>query len=207
MKKLFTVTMLGIVIAACEPDVPLTVLESDLIYTVFDHQYDLTMKYTYAMPDQIIAGIGLEDNETAVQYLDPLFASTILKAIERNMKAYGWTRVKVEKKPDLLLMPAGLWSTPVFSSLWYEWWYSRYGQYWGWDGWHYPHHFSVGNYEPGTLLIVLSDPRQGGESRIIDAPALWIAAADRLLIYRHDLSRVTSCIDRAFARSPYLNNN
>jgi hypothetical protein len=208
MKKIFIITMLGLLIAACDSDSPLTVQDSDLFYTVFDHQYDFKMKHTYAMPDKIASGVVRSVyNDTTIEYMDPLFTSTILQAIERNMQAYGWTRVNIEKKPDLLLMPAGLSATTIFSSWWYEWWYRGFGRYWGWDGWYYPPHFTISSYESGTLLLVLADPRQGGESRIIGAPALWIAAANGLLTYRHDLPRVASGIDRAFARSPYLDNN
>lgn len=199
--------VLGLIIASCDSDSPTTDREQKLFYTVFDQKYDFTLKRTYAMPDKIVVRMTVMAKDTIIEYMDALSASTILQAIERNMQAYGWTRVNIGTKPDLLLMPAGLSSTTYFSSSWYDWWYRGYGQYWGWEGWYYPPHFTISSYQTGTLLMVLSDPRQGGDSRVVGAPALWVAAANGLLTYRQDLPGMISGIDEAFTRSPYLDNN
>jgi hypothetical protein len=102
----------------------------------------------------------------------------------------------------VVLTPAGLSTTTYFYSYWYDWWY---GGYWGWYGWYYPPYYTVSSYTTGTLLMVVADPDQASESPINRSPALWIAAANGLLTYSYDLSRVSQGIDQAFTQSSYLN--
>jgi hypothetical protein len=147
----------------------------------------------------------VEDGDTTIEYMNSIYAAPILEAMQRNMENYGWTLVPVSANPDMLLMPAGLSTTTYFYSYWYDWWYGGYGGYWGWYGWYYPPYYTVSSYTTGTLLMVLSDPKLASESPINRAPALWIAAANGLLTYSYDISRVTQSVDQAFMQSTYLN--
>jgi hypothetical protein len=51
---------------------------------------------------------------------------------------------------------------------------------------------------------VLSDPNQAADNPINRSPALWLAAANGLLTYGYDLSRVSDAINQAFNQSQYL---
>lgn len=202
MKKQFISVALVVLLAGCYPDGPDYVEDIDVVYTVYEPQYDFNAKKTFAMPDKIVIDAEVTDNDTIFEYMNPIYASPILQTIESNMEAQGWSRVAIDDDPDLLLTPAGLSSTTYFYSYWYDWWY---GGYWGWYGWYYPPYYSVSSYTTGTLLIVLSDPTQADESPINRAPALWIAAASGLLTGGYNVTRITDGISQAFEQSPYLN--
>jgi hypothetical protein len=201
MKTQFIILFLVLLLAGCYPDGPDYAEDIDVVYTNYDQAYDFGAKGTYAMPDQIAIGAELVDGDTVIEYMKPAYATPILQAIEQNMQSYGWTRVPVAGNPDLLLMPAGTSSTTYFYSYWYDWWY---GGYWGWYGWYYPPYYTVSSYTTGSLVLVLSDPNQASESPINRSPALWIAAANGLLTYSADITRVTEAVDQAFNQSPYL---
>jgi hypothetical protein len=204
MRNLFIIITLTVLLAGCYPDGPDYAKDTDVVYTVYDQEYLFTAKNTFAMPDKIVVGFEVEGNDTTIEYMNALYATPILEAIQRNMETYGWTRVNVSANPDMLLMPAGLTTTNYFYSYWYDWWYGGYGGYWGWYGWYYPPYYTVSSYTTGTLLMVLSDPKQAVENPINRAPAVWIAAANGLLTYSYDLSRVSQSIDQAFMQSTYL---
>jgi hypothetical protein len=202
MKNYLFLVLPAVLLTGCYPDGPDYAQDTDIVYTVYDQQYDFTRKKTFAMPDKIVVDVELTSDDTLFEYMSPSYAAPILQSIQRNMEAQGWSLVDIDKNPDLLLTPAGISSTTYFYSYWYDWWY---GGYWGWYGWYYPPYYTVSSYTTGTLLIVLADPDQAGESAINRAPALWIAAANGLLAGGYDISRVTNGIDQAFIQSPYLN--
>jgi hypothetical protein len=205
MRNQFIIVMLALMLAGCYPDGPDYAKDTDVVYTVYDQEYLFTEKHTFAMPDKIVIGFEVEDGDTTIEYMNSIYAAPILEAMQRNMENYGWTLVPVSANPDMLLMPAGLSTTTYFYSYWYDWWYGGYGGYWGWYGWYYPPYYTVSSYTTGTLLMVLSDPKLASESPINRAPALWIAAANGLLTYSYDISRVTQSVDQAFMQSTYLN--
>ena len=201
MKNLSITILILLGLAACYPDGPDYAEDLDVVYTVHDEQYDFGAKNTFAMPDQIVTSVEIEDGDTVREFMNPIYATPILQEIQENMEAYGWTRVDVDEDPDLLLTPAGMSSTNYYYSYWYDWWY---GGYWGWYGWYYPPYYTVSSYTTGTLLIVLSDPNQAADNPINRSPALWLAAANGLLTYGYDLSRVSDAINQAFNQSQYL---
>jgi hypothetical protein len=202
MKTQFIFIILVLLLAGCYPDGPDYVQDIDVVYTVYDQQYDFASKNTFALPDQIVTNVDIQDGDTVFEYLSPVYATSILQTIQSNMESYGWTKVDISEHPDVLLMPAGLSSTTYFYSYWYDWWY---GGYYGWYGWYYPPYYTVSSYTTGTLLIVASDPNDAKSSPINRSPALWIAAANGLLTYSYDISRVNTGINQAFSQSPYLN--
>jgi hypothetical protein len=201
MKNLSIIIFILLTLAACYPGGPDYVEDLDVVYTVHDQQYDFGAKRTFAMPDAIVINVELSEGDTVLEFMSPIYATPILQAIQQNMETYGWTRVNVDADPDLLLTPGGLSSTTYYYSYWYDWWY---GGYWGWYGWYYPPYYSVSSYTTGTLLLVLSDPNQAVESPINRSPALWLAAANGLLTYGYDVSRVSDGINQAFSQSDYL---
>jgi hypothetical protein len=203
MKKQFLIFSTVILLAGCYPDGPDYVEDIDVAYTVYDPKYDFKAKKTFAMPDQIVVDVEIEDGDTIYEYMSPLYSTSILQNIQQNMESYGYTRVGLEANPDLLLTPGGLSSTTYYYSYWYDWWYGGY--YGGYYGWYYPPYYTVSSYTTGTLLLVLSDPKQASESPINRSPALWVAAANGLLIYSYDISRVNDGVDQLFRQSSYLN--
>jgi hypothetical protein len=202
MKNQFIIIILVLLLAGCYPDGPDYVEDLDVVYTVFDQQYNFGEKQTFAMPDKIVIGVEIEDGDTVFEYMSAVYATTILESIQRNMEALGWSRVNIGQDPDLLLTPAGLSSTTYFYSYWYDWWYGGY--YGGYYGWYYPPYYTVSSYTTGTLLMILNDPELATDSPISRAPALWVAAANGLLTYSYDVNRVNKGIDQAFTQSPYL---
>ena len=95
----------------------------------------------------------------------------------------------------------------------YPWW-----GYWGWYGWPCCYgpagvwairSSSVSQYDVGTILVDMWDPRRadtGEEEGVI--PTIWVAALRGLLegSSADAPARITQAIDRAFAQSPYLGN-
>ncbi|HEY3402475.1 MAG TPA: DUF4136 domain-containing protein [Ohtaekwangia sp.] len=202
--KLIAVSMM-LLLAACYPNGPEYVEDVDVVYTTYDETYDFSAKQTFAMPEQIVVDVKIEDGDTTVEYMKDVFADPILQRIQDNMEDLGWERVDIDDDPELLLTPAGLTSTTFYYSYWYDWWY---GGYWGWGwGWYYPPYYTVSSYTTGTLLMVLSDPNQAEDSPINRSPALWISAANGLVTGNYDMNRVTSSIDQSFKQSPYLKTN
>ena len=202
--KLFVIgfNLLLFLLAGCYPQGPDYVEDTDVVYTTFDDKYDFDAGSTFAMPDQIVTDVKIEDGETTYVYMKPAFATPILAAIEDNMEAKGWQRVLLAAEPDVILTPAGISSTTYFYSYWYDWWYGGwYGGYWGW---YYPPYYTISSYTTGTLLMVISDPNQAANSPIDRSQAVWIGAANGLAGYNYNVGRVTDAIEQAFAQSPYL---
>jgi hypothetical protein len=202
MKNQLIILFLMILFAGCYPDGPDYVEDIDVVYSVHDPKYDFNAKQTFAMPDKIVTDVEISGLDTTFEYMSPVYATAILQAIQKNMEDYGWKRVDINANPDLLLTPAGITSTTYYASYWYDWWY---GGYYGWYGWYYPPYYSVSTYTTGTLMMVLSDPKQASESPINRSPALWIAAANGLLTYSYNINRIGAGINKAFSQSPYLN--
>ena len=203
MKRLLIAAVPVLLLSGCYPDGPDYVEDADITYTTYREDYDFSPNETYAMPDQIVVDVKIDDGDTTYEYMKPAFADPILDAIEANMSAYGYERVDVDDNPDLLLTPAGLSSTTYFYSYWYDWWY---GGYWGWGwGWYYPPYYTVSSYTTGSMIMVLSDPNE--ESPINRSPAIWVGIGNGLLTGAYDIGRVTDAVDQAFAQSPYLQTN
>lgn len=200
--KQISALVLVLLLGGCYPQGPEYAEDTDIVYTVFDEQYDFSQADTYAMPDKIVTDVKIEDGDTTYEYMAERFATPIFETIDANMTALGYELVGIDEDPDLLLTPAAMSSTTYFYSYWYDWWY---GGYWGccW-GWYYPPYYTVSSYTTGTMLMVLSDPNQAEDSPINRSPAVWMSAANGLVTFSYDISRVTESINTSFAQSPYL---
>jgi Domain of unknown function (DUF4136) len=206
MNRIAKFTLLAILagglLTGCYPDGPDYTEELDVVYTTYDDEYDFVSKGTYAMPDQIVVDIEIDNGDTTYVYMKDIYATPILQKIEDNMTALGYQRVDVSADPDLLMMPAGMTSTTYYYYYWYCWWY---GGYWGGWGWYYPPYYSVSSYTTGSLILVLSDPNV--DSPINRSLPSWICAMNGLLSGGYDLDRVLDGIDQGFTQSPYLRTN
>ena len=204
MKKLL-IAAVPFLLLGCYPDGPDYAEDLDIVYTSYEKEYDFSANGTFAMPDEIVVDVKIEDGETTYVYMKTAFADPILASIESNMEEYGWTRVDIDDDPDVVLTPAALSSTTYFYSYWYDWWY---GGYWGggW-GWYYPPYYTVSSYTTGSLVMTIADPHAGDDSPINRSPAVWVGVGNGLVSGAYDITRVTQSVDQAFAQSPYLNVN
>jgi hypothetical protein len=173
--------------------------DTDVVFTTYDEEYVFQGSNTYAMPDKIVVDIEIENRDTTYVYMKDVFAAPILQAIDRNMLAYGWTKVSIDDNPDMVLTPAGMKSTNYFYSYWYDWWYGG-----GW-GWYYPPYYTVSSYTTGSFIMALADPNV--DNPIDRTPAAWLSAANGLMSGAYNVTRVTDAIDQAFEQSPYLKIN
>jgi hypothetical protein len=201
MKKLIIAAAPILLLAGCYPQGPEYVEDTDIVYTTYEETYDFDATTTYAMPDQIVVDVKVDDGDTTYEYMADKFATPILEKIKQNMEARGWSLVDIEDDPNLTVMPAGLSSTTYYYSYWYDWWYG------GWYGWYYPPYYTVSSYTTGTLIIVIADPSQAADSPINRSQALWVGAINGLAGYNYDITRLTAGVDQAFAQSPYLTTN
>lgn len=200
--KHFLTASLVLLLAGCYPQGPDYVEDTDVVYTTYDEQFDFQSKQTYAMPDKIVMDVEIDRGDTIYEYMPDKFASQIFNKIQENMTALGYNRVAISANPDLLLTPAAISSTTYFYSYWYDWWY---GGYWGWGwGWYYPPYYTISSYTTGSMIMVLSDPKAATDSPINRSKTAWISAANGLVNYAYDISRVTRSIDQSFRQSPYL---
>ncbi len=195
--------VLLVLLGGCYPQGPEYTEEMDIVFTTYDEQYDFTSKSTYAMPDQIVVDVDIENGDTSFVYMDAKYAIPILNEIDENMLAYGWSKVAINENPDLLMMPAGLSSTTYFYGWWYDWWW---GGWYPWWGWYYPPYYPVvGSYTTGTLMMVLADPNAAEDNPVKQTPITWLSASNGIFNYSYDVTRVTDAIEKSFAQSPYLN--
>jgi hypothetical protein len=204
MKRLLLIAAMPVVLLSCYPAGPEYVEDVDVTYTTYDQKFDFQSKGKYAMPDQIVVDVEIEDGDTTYIYMKKVFSDPILAAIADNMEANGWQKVSLAENPDVVVTPAGISSTTYFYSYWYDWWYG--GWYGGW-GWYYPPYYTVSSYTTGTLIITMADPNVDQDSPINQSQTAWVAAANGLFTGNYDLTRVTMAIDEAFDQSPYLKLN
>ncbi|GGF47115.1 DUF4136 domain-containing protein [Echinicola rosea] len=187
---------------SCLPSGPDYVEDMDIVYTTYQEDYDFMAQGTYAMPDQIVSDVKVNEGDTTYVYLDDEYATPILSEIAQNMESYGWERVDMEDAPDMLMMPAATSTTNYYYYWWYDWWWGWY--YPGWWGWYYPPYYPVSSYSTGSLIMVLTDPSAADNNPINKSNAAWLSVSNGILTYYNDIDRVTDAIDQAFDQSPYL---
>ena len=204
MKRLLLMAAMPVVLLSCYPAGPDYVEDLDVTYTTHRTDFDFQSKSTYAMPDQIVVDVEIEDGDTTYIFMKDIFADPILAAIDDNLQSLGWEKVTLAQQPDVVVTPAGIKSTTYFYSYWYDWWYG--GWYGGW-GWYYPPYYTVSSYTTGTMLITMADPNVDEDSPINESQAAWIMAGNGLFTGDYDLDRVIDAIDEAFDQSPYLDLN
>ncbi|TDQ18423.1 uncharacterized protein DUF4136 [Algoriphagus boseongensis] len=174
--------------------------DTDIVYTTSKEEFDFNSRSTYAMPDKIVIDVEIKDGDTTYIYMKDQFAQPILQNIASNLQNYGWNRVGINQKPDMVMTPSATKSTTVFYSWWYDWWYG--GWYPGW-GWYYPPYYNVSAYTTGTVILNFSDP---DDTNIVgESPTAWLMVGNGLMSNSNDVTRVTKAIDQAFVQSPYLN--
>ena len=189
-----------IMLTGCYPKGPEFIEDLDVVLTNFESGYDFRSKQTYALPDRIVMITGDKRQGEDPEYIPDATASLILAQIDKNMTALGWQKVGVDQSPDLLLEPASLESTTTL--YYYDYWYWWYGAYYPWWG-YYP--VSATSYSTGTLLMRLIDPEAVGAN---GRPVVqWTGAANGIMAWSYNSTRINKAIDQAFSQSPYLKTN
>jgi hypothetical protein len=187
----------------CYPDGAEYVNELDIVYSVYDQDFDFQAKGTYSLPDKIVKITG--DDEGIPEFVDDRYAQPTLAQIDKNMKALGWTKVGADVA-DVQILPAAWTTTEIFYwGYWGDYWCWYYPYYCGGYGWYYPYYPTVSSYTTGTVLMTMVDPKS--ESAIGSKKVVWTSAINGLYQGSYSESRVSTAIDQAFTQSPYLKTN
>ncbi len=187
----------------CYPQGAEYVDELDIVYSVYDNDYDFVGQGTYSLPDKIVKITGKENQQP--EYVKDIYAAPMLQQIESNMTKLGWSKVDVADGPDVQLLPAAWTSTTILVSggYWGDYWCWYYPYYCG-GGWYYPYPV-YSSYTTGTFLMTMVDPNK--ESTDGSKQVVWTSAINGLLQGTYDVDRINKEIDQTFTQSPYLKTN
>lgn len=193
--KLFSLLALVFLLARCYPDGISYAEETDIVVTNYDPEYNFAAKKTFAMP-AVIVKFDEEwiPGQAPKNTVDPIYAGPILNQIQEDMVKAGWTRVKAEENPDVLIIPSALQSTIVV----YDYW-----GYWGY--WYGPYYPVVSVYQSGSIMVAMLDSKEKNED---DKPRLgWGFVLNGILegSSASVVNRFTDSVDQAFKQSPYIN--
>lgn len=197
--KVLSLTAIVFLLTQCYPEGPQYVDEMDLVYSNYDPATDFTAKQTYAIPDKIMK---IDDN--LINGGDPNFvkepyATQLLEKMKLNMANNGWTLVKKDANPDMLLAPVAyeLTTTYYYGGGYWDWWYG------GWYGWYYPYPVTT-SYSTGSLIVTMLDPKNLSPDEKMRA--VWGFIINGLLegSSTEFTARYSKGIDQAFTQSPYL---
>jgi hypothetical protein len=196
---LLALALTAVVLMSCYPDYGLSVEEYDVVVTIYDSLYNFGAIQTYAMPDSVVYIYDTTKGDEPTHKYDSL----ILKTIEEEMTAIGYTRTTDTAAADILVFATAT-SVDVYAV--YGGCYG--GCYWYWYypgcGWCYPWYGGgVYSYSIGSLLIDMVDKPEPSAD---DSPAHWNAGLNGYLTGSgtSGASRVERGIRQAFRQSPYL---
>lgn len=218
---------LGILILdGCYPNDSLSADQTDIVLTGSYDSVDFKSLSTYYMPDTVYPVREDTTDKSPIKNQD-----LILKTIESNMTANGYTRMyysdTAAKTPDVMIVASAIIVTNIQIGWWYPY-YPGWGWGWGWyksgsrntdywyGGWwgYYPPGWGWGgipyytSYTTGTLLMEMSNP---DDFRVVDndtvVPIYWAGALNGVLTGSSNSSRITRGINKAFEQSPYLKVN
>lgn len=181
--------------SGCYPDGAEYVDELDVVYTVYDKEYNFQEASTYSLPDNIVI-LGDSDN---IEFIADIYADPILARIDSNLQAMGWTKVDDDDNPDVQVLPAS-WTTTTIS-----YWGGGYWCYWDpyycGGGWYYPYPV-VSSYTTGTLVMNMVEKTPTGTDGT--KKVVWLGAINGLLQDTYNPTRINDAIDQSFKQSPYL---
>jgi hypothetical protein len=196
--KLFLVILFSavtsVMMTSCYPDYGLTVEDFDIVATFKDDAANFQTYKTYYMPNEI-----RRVSEGALGGSNTQYDAEILKEIENQMTAYGYTRVAAadSASADVSMRVAITNSTT----------YTYYpGYWWGYYGWYYPWYGGYSYaYSTGSLFLTMFDPDKMNASQKI-LGAVWSGTANGVLddTQANILSRTLTSINKMFDQSPYL---
>jgi len=188
---------------ACNPGGPNYIEDMDLVVTNHDPSFDFRKLGTYAMPDRVVKLTGKVIEGQDPEFVNNVYASTLLDAIRANMQGYGWTEVSEFSNPDVIILPSAISTTTNiwYYDPWYWGWYYPYS-YWGW---YYPYPYYGGSYTSGSVFIQMTYP--DGKTAADNIPVIWSSIINGLLEGSTDSvnERIVDGVNVAFEQSLYLN--
>jgi hypothetical protein len=183
-----------------------SVSDLDLVATNYQKDYNFAAKKTYSLPDSVvlISGEGFDGKN---EYAKPAYADKMLKAIDQNMKNYGWRKVDESANPDVIILPSVSQTTNVYYYYSYSYWSWYYPGYSGGWGWYYPGYYFppvATSYKTGSMFIQMTDP--SNEASSDQLPVVWTALVNGLAEGNTTeiQARITTTVNQAFTQSPYL---
>ena len=186
----------SMVVTSCYPDYGLTTSDYDVVTTFKSDAADFQDYRTFFIPDSIakILDGGLISGNNG-QY-----DQQILKEIENQMIANGYTKVANPTTADVLLYVA----TSSSSTFTYYpgWWGGYYGWYYPWYGYGGVYY----SYTTGSLFIDMVDKDKFDPDKKITG-TVWVGIVNGLLDNSTSIeikTRVINSIDKMFQQSPYL---
>jgi len=211
--SLLVILLLGISLIAisCYPDGGLnSITDYDVVATIFDNDANFSKNKTYSMPPFVVHIVSADSVDTVQTALD----RTILSRIESNMSNYGYTKEVLDttnwpnNATDVIILPATTtttWRGYTYYPGWGGWWGGWWGYPPGWGGW-YPGYAVPYEYQTGSVLVEMVDPRKVNQAEKI-VGIIWSGALNGLLGESNPTARVTQGIDQMFAQSQYLKSN
>lgn len=197
-KKILTLVIASslAIFIGCRPKGAEYIDELDVVGTAYAKDANFSNKSTYYISDTIPEVDGDDSNKQ--EYLNSSTSNLIVSQIDKNMKAYGWTKATNPFDADMIMQVAGMKTTNVY------YYYSYY--YYGYYGWYYPGYYppTYTTTQSGTILMQLVDRKDVSISG--KAPVLWVGIINGLMEGSSSsvTSRIASTIDQAFKQSPIL---
>lgn len=193
--------------SGCYPEGAEYIEDLDVVVTNHDSSFDFTSVGTYAIPDSVVKITGNAiQNGDPVEFVNPIYATTIIQNIRENMQQYGWTEVSKDEDPDVIILPSAMQTTTVYYDWWYyDWWYWDWWYPYNWWNWYYPYPiYSIEAYTTGSVFIQMTYP--DGITAADNIPVVWSGILNGLLEGSTSSvsSRITNSIEQAFTQSPYL---
>jgi hypothetical protein len=190
----------SVLLTSCYQDYGLTSSDYDIVATFKEDANDFqaykTNGATYFMSPTIKR---LSDNVGGIVDEPGPYDAQILAEIERQMIAYGYSKVDSIQQPDVYISVGATSSENIV----------YYPGYWGgYYGWYYPWYGYGGyaySYTTGSLFVTMIDLNKYDEVNKLSG-AVWAGTVNGMLedSDANILARVLSSVDKMFEQSPYL---
>jgi hypothetical protein len=190
--------MTSTLITSCYPDYGLTTSDYDIVATFKEDANDFQSYKTNGATFYISETIKrLTDNVGGSEDDPGPYDQQILDEIEKQMIAYGYTKVDSIQQPDVFIS-VGI--TKSENVVYYP------GYWYGWYGWYYPWYGGYAySYTTGSLFVTMIDRNKIDEANKVTG-AVWAGIANGVLddTNANILTRVINSVDKMFEQSPYL---
>lgn len=204
MKKLLPFLLIAAALPSCRRTPDLSSLSTNFVVITNRDSLAVFSNYkTYYISDTLAY---LSDTQNDSILVGPP-ADSIVKALETNMAARGYTEVPKGANPDLgfnVGVVKNLYVAVSYPGWWwgYPGWYPPY--YWGW---YWPYYYPWSIYytvTTGTVIVDLVDLKDANADHKLNV--LWNAFMGGAVgsDVNANIHRGVTAIDQAFVQSPYL---
>lgn len=190
---------------SCYPSGPTNVLDTSIVVTMYDTQFNFSTVHTYALPDTIF---DLAGSDTVTHQYDALILSTV----EKNMDQLGYVREldPLQNGADIVVVVSISKKTTAYVDYsWYAYWGLWPGwAYWGpWDsGWGISYPWPpIETFVSGSIFMEMVDPKARDLANK-KLPVRWSGVMNGQLTSSSTVTsaQIVSGINQCFAQSPYL---